>query len=178
MADKETVARPYARAAFDIAVKQNQLQQWSQMLTVAAIIVDDEKVYPKLSNPASSASERAGLVNNLASDYFNEDMKHLVYLLAENKRLPLLSDIMTHFERYRLSQQSIIQVKVFTAMEINEQQRQQLLQTLKQRYQCEIEMEIKVRPELIGGLVLHIGDRVIDGSIKGHLGRMHEQLRA
>lgn len=178
MADTETIARPYARAAFDIAVKQDQLQQWSQMLMVGAIIVDDEKVYARLLNPTLSAAERADMVNNLAGDYFNDDMKHLVYLLAENKRLPLLSDIVTHFERYRLSQQSIIQVKVFAAMEIDEQQRQQLLETLKQRYQCDIEMDVQVRPELIGGLVLHIGDRVIDGSIKGHLGRMHEQLRA
>jgi len=178
MAEKETVARPYARAIFDIAMQHNNLSEWSNMLYTAARIVEHEKVQRELANPILSAKERAAFVNSLAQNYFNSAMCHFIELLAENKRIPLLSEIVNHFERYRARSERVLQVKMTTAMELDHELQQQLINVLTKRYQCQVELEVEVDASIIGGAILYIGDQVYDGSLKGQLRRLHEQIRA
>ena len=108
MADKTTVARPYAKAAFEEAKAHNQLEPWSETLRTASIVVQDPRVQRLLGNPAVSNAELAKLVGDLAGPQLDGQGRNFVQTLAENRRLAYLPEISTLFDELRTKRKALL----------------------------------------------------------------------
>lgn len=172
MSELATVARPYAKAAFDLAKQSNSLEEWSNMLSIAASVANDAGVQGLLQHPKVESNAIVKLFNDVSGSAFNAPFQNFIKLLGENRRIATLSDIAEQFETQRRSLESRIKVTVHTAAEIENSQVERLVTGLKTRYQQDIDLEVKVDASLVGGAIIHAGDEVIDGTVKGRLEKL------
>ncbi len=183
MAETTTVARPYARAAFEHAqARKGGLKKWSEVLAAAAAVAADPAMQNAFADPALTVPERADVfldvVRSVAGDKaVSEAFGNFVRLLAENRRLVLLPDIVAMFEALKAEAEKSIRAEVVSAFPIGDEQKTRLAAALKQRLQREIELEVTVDESLIGGAIIRAGDVVIDGSARGQLANFATALR-
>ena len=178
MADKTTIARPYAKAAFQEAKAANRLGPWSKSLRTAAIVVQDPRVQNLLGNPAVSNAELAKLVIDLAGPQLDEQGRNFVQTLAENRRLAYLPEISTLFDELKDEAEGVIDVTVTSAAPLEKGQREALSAALQRRLKRQVRLHCETDPSLIGGAVLRAGDLVIDGSVRSRLDRIAYELTA
>lgn len=178
MADKTTVARPYAKAAFEEAKAGKHLGPWSVSLRTAAAVVQDSRVQNLLGNPAVSTAELAKLVIDLAGPQLDQQGRNFVQTLAENRRLAYLPEISTLFDELKDEAEGVIDVTVTSAAPLENSQRETLSAALQRRLKRQIRLHCQTDPSLIGGAVLRAGDLVIDGSVRSRLDRIAYELAA
>lgn len=176
--DKTTVARPYAKAAFDEARADKRLGPWSEALRVAAKVVRDERVEKLLNNPGVTPMQLAQLVIDVAGDRLDDDGRNFVRTLAENRRLAYLPEISALFDRFKDEAEGVVDVTVTSATPIDSQQQKTLSQALAKKLKREVRLHLETDPSLIGGAVLRAGDTVIDGSLRARLQRIEYELTA
>ena len=177
MAEKATIARPYARAAFDYAKMQGALADWSAALAAAAQVAADPRVEPLLSNPEVAAEEVTGLIAE-AAGAVTGPVRNFLDLLAENGRLGYLPEITAQYEVLRREAEKVADVEIVSAMELDEAQQARLAQALRARLGREVRMHTRTDASLIGGAIVRAGDLVIDGSLRGRLGRLASEMNA
>ncbi len=182
MADMSTVARPYARAAFELAQsKKGGLKRWSEMLQLVALVASDKSMRAALASPSLDDTAKADLLveicGELAAGSVTKEGRNFVKLLAERGRLVAISDIATIFERLRADAERTIHAQVLSAFEIDADQRAKIAKGLKERLNREIDLEVAVDESLIGGAIIRAGDLVIDGSVRGQLAKLATVLR-
>lgn len=178
MADKLTVARPYARAAFAAARGEERLTPWSQALEVAAQVVQDPRVAGLLDNPRVTPTELADLVIGIAGPGLGAHGENFVRTLAANRRLAYLPEISEQFEVLKDAAQGIADVTVTSAAALDEAQQKKLSAALEKRLKRKVRLHSEVDPKLIGGAILRAGDLVIDGSLSTRLARIAYELTA
>ena len=176
MAERATIARPYAKAAFEYARDANALAQWSQGLKAAAEIVADPRVAPLTKSPQWSAADLVSLVTDVAGAKLDAAMQNFVRVLAENHRLLLLPEIAAHYEEFRSAVENTVDVEVVSAVKLDAAQSDKLSAALTKRLKRNVRMKNSVDATLLGGAVLRAGDLVIDGSLKGRLERLATEL--
>jgi F-type H+-transporting ATPase subunit delta len=172
MADKSTIARPYAKAAFEEARDRKRLGPWSQSLQTAATVVSDSRVAALLGNPRVTPEELAALVSDTAGPQLDEAGRNFVRALADNRRLSLLPEISTLFDELKGEAEGIVDVTVTSAAPLDDSQRGKLAAALERRLGRSVRLHCATDPDLIGGAVLRAGDMVIDGSLRGRLERI------
>jgi len=178
MADKTTIARPYAKAAFEEARRQNRLGPWSEAVRAAAAVVKDPRVGSLLGNPRVTSSELAQLVIDITGPQLGDDGRNFVRTLAENRRLACLPEISALFDALKDEAERVIDVSVTSAAPLDESQRKTLTTALERKLKRAIRMQCHTDPSLIGGAVLRAGDLVIDGSLRTQLDRITYELTA
>ena len=178
MADRITIARPYAKAAFNEARERGQLAPWAQALATAAQVVRDPRVEPLLDNPRVTPAQLAQLVTDIAGADLGEDGRNFVLTLAENHRLGNLPEIATLFNELKDAAEGIADVTVTSATPLDARQQQTLSTALAKRLKREVRLHCETDPTLIGGAVVRAGDLVIDGSLRARLTRMAYELTA
>src|SRR4030088_2209719 len=178
MADKTTIARPYAKAAVEEAKATNQLAPWSETLRTASMVVQDPRVQNLLGNPAVSNAELAKLVIDLAGPQLDEQGRNFVQTLAENHRLAYLPEISTLFDELKDEAEGVIDVTVTSAAPLENGQLEALSTALQRRLKRQVRLQCETDPSLIGGAVLRAGDLVIDGSVRSRLDRIAHELTA
>ena len=178
MADKLTIARPYAKAAFEEARQLQHLSSWSQSLRTAAIVVQDPQVQDLLGNPSVTPAQLAQFVIDLAGEKLDENGRNFVRTLAENHRLAYLPEISTLFEVMKDEAEGVIDVTVTSAAPLESAQQQTLVSALQRRLQRQVRLHCHTDAALIGGAVLRAGDLVIDGSLRARLERIAYELTA
>ena len=176
MAERATIARPYAKAAFEYARTAHAFAEWSQGLRLAAQIVADPRVAAVTMNPHWTAADRAGLVTDVAGAGLSDGMRNFVRVLAENHRLPLLPEVAAHYEVLRASVENTIDVDVVSAVALNDAQAAKLEAALSARLKRRVRMQTSIDAALLGGAVVRAGDLVIDGSLRGRLARLATEL--
>jgi F-type H+-transporting ATPase subunit delta len=176
VAERATIARPYAKAAFAVARERKALGAWSRMLQIAAALVADERVDRLLTSPNLSEDQLVDLFSNLNASGPDEEMGNFVRLLARNRRLTLLPNIAAQFETLRADVENTAAVEVTSAVSLSTEQQAALAAALKTRLKRDVVMTMAVDPGLIGGAVIRSGDLVIDGSLKGRLARLRTEL--
>ncbi|MCY4183143.1 MAG: F0F1 ATP synthase subunit delta [Gammaproteobacteria bacterium] len=176
MAEPITLARPYARAAFQAALAEGALADWSRMLGVAAAVAGAPAVRAALTDPGRAWRETAELFGGLCGEELSPAARNLVNLLAENKRLPLLPQIRALFDDLKAGQERSVEVEFVTAFPVGDDVAAKLEEALRARLQREIRLGTRVDPALIGGAVIRAGDQVIDSSIRGKLAKLAERL--
>ncbi len=175
MAERATIARPYAKAAFEYACEAKALVAWSDGLGAAAAIMADPRVVNLTKSPGRAASAVA-LMTDVAGDRLNAGMQNFLRVLAENRRLGLLPEIATQFATLRAAVENTVEVEVCSAVPLNAAQAEKLQQALSARLKRGVRMQTSVDATLIGGAVIRAGDLVIDGSLKGRLERLATEL--
>jgi F-type H+-transporting ATPase subunit delta len=176
MAERATIARPYAKAAFEYARDANDFAGWSLALARAAEIVADPRVAALTKSPQWSAADVVGLITGVAGASLNAGMENFVRVLAENHRLLLLPEIAAHYEEFRSAVENTVDVEVVSAVKLDAAQSDKLSAALAKRLKRNVRMKNSVDATLLGGAVLRAGDLVIDGSLKGRLERLATEL--
>ena len=173
MSQALTLARPYARAAFAIARDTNALPAWSDALAFAARVAADPAVAALLGNPGLTQADATTL---LAPDGADALFGNFLGLLFENRRLSLLPEITGQFDELRFEAERVVKAKVTSAVALPAAELATIKAALAKRFGREVEVETAGDESLIGGAVIDAGDVVIDGSLKGKLGRLQAAL--
>jgi F-type H+-transporting ATPase subunit delta len=176
MAEKSTIARPYAQAIFAIAAEQKRLPEWSQMLGLAALIVTDSNMAALIDNPRISKDDLATLIIDICADGLDELGRDMIRVLIDNDRLNVLPEICVQYEAYRAEAEKVVQAQVTSAYPVSEDQQKNIISALKKRLGREVSLECQVDETLLGGAIIRAGDMVIDGSVTGHLDRLTHAL--
>lgn len=185
MSDTTTISRPYAQAVFEHALAKQLLPLWSLVLHDLAHVVIDPTANRFLDDPTAPIDLKCELLLAVIAAYEDPQVKdelsvvaNLVKLLAQNKRLSVLPDIYGQYEALRAEQEKTLVVEVSSFSTLNEAQQQQLTESLSQRLQRRITLEITIDKTLLGGAIIRAGDLVIDGSVRGQLTKLGTNLAA
>lgn len=176
MAELSTIARPYAKAAFEYALSNNALDQWSRMLASAGQVAEQPKVAELLSSPAATASQLSKIFVDICGDELDQKGANFVSELAEHKRLTLLPQISEQFEIFKAQQQQIVDVVVTSAFALDQDQQELLASKLTKKLNREVQMHTEVDESLLGGVLIRAGDLVIDGSVRGKIAKLAEVM--
>ena len=178
MAELTTIARPYAEAAFALAREGDALPAWSQMLRLTSAVVADPRVAAALDNPALDAGAKESLLLSICGDGINADGRRFVRVLIEGDRIGVLPQIQAMFESLKDAAEGTAKAAIETAFPLEGAELAELTSALEKRFGRKIEATVTLRPELIGGARVTVGDTVIDGSVQEQLRAMSAQLRA
>ena len=180
MSDSTTIARPYAKAIFESALEEKKLAEWSQYLSVFAYTVLDSLANQFIANPASTNEQQIELLLSVlcSKDKENKSLINLINLLTINKRLMLLPEIKALYEVHRAEQEKTLGVDVISFSELSSAQEKQLIESLSERLQRKVSLNISIDQSLLGGAVIRAGDLVIDGSVRGKLNKLSTDLAA
>jgi F-type H+-transporting ATPase subunit delta len=173
MSQALTLARPYARAAFAIAKDAGALSAWSDALAFAARVAADPQVAALLGNPKLTQADAGALLAPVGA---NELFGNFLGLLFENGRMPLLPEIAGLYDELRFDAERVVKARVTSAAVLPAAELDTIKAALKRRFGRDVEIETAIDAGLIGGAVIDAGDVVIDGSIKGKLGRLETAL--
>jgi len=176
MAEKSTIARPYAQAAFDLAQQQGKLKEWSEMLQWLAAVAADDAAMDLVANPEVSQDAKIKLFTDVCADKLNDHGKSMLTVLAENKRLTVLPEIAQQFEEQRAEAEKTVEAEVTTPYPLSDEQQQAMIAALKNRLGREVTLVNKTDESLIGGAIIRAGDLVIDASVTGQLERLTNTL--
>ena len=176
MAERATIARPYAKAAFEYARGAQAFSEWSRGLNTAAEIVADPRVSRLCLSPQLSAAELAGLFADVGGASLDAGMQNFVRVLAENRRLPLLPEIAAQYAELRAAVENTVDVEVTSAVALDAAQSENLVRALNARLKRQVRLQTSVDSALLGGAIVRAGDLVIDGSLKGRLERLATEL--
>jgi F-type H+-transporting ATPase subunit delta len=175
MAQALTLARPYARAAFEVAQASGSLADWSSALNFAALVAADQRVAGLGNDPRVSPAQLVALhlPGGMAAD---TPFASFLAELADNRRMALLPEIAALYDDYKRESESTLRVKVTSALDLDAAEADTLRASLKRRFNREIELDTHVDPALLGGVVIDTGEQVIDGSARGRLQRLASAL--
>ena len=178
MAELNTLARPYAKAAFEVALADNKLQFWLSALEVSAAVAEQDRVKKVLSSSDLSTTKKATVFIQVCSEQMDEKVKNFIRTLASNKRLALLPYIKEQFGTMKAQQEKSIEVEVTAAYELSADLINKLTQALSVKLNRSVSVLSSVDQSLLGGAIIHTGDIVIDGSIRGRLAKLAEAMKS
>jgi F-type H+-transporting ATPase subunit delta len=178
MAEPSTVARPYAEAAFKLADEAGALAKWSEMLGALALVAADERVRAAAADPNLGDAQVAGLFISILSGRLSGDAENFVRVLAQNGRLELLPEIRTQFEALKNEREGVLEAEVHSAFELSDAQVAELVQRLENKTGRKVKTRVQVDKDLIAGVRIVLGDKVIDGSARAQLGALETALKA
>ena len=176
MASLTTLARPYAKAAFELAEAEQGLAAWDSMLTLAGEIVTEESMAMVLENPDVGRAKVLEIIIDAAGDAVSERFRGFLSVLSSNGRLALLPQVKDLYRQLREEAENRLRVKVVSAVALDDQQAGRMKEALARRFDREIELENEIDTGIVGGAVVYAGDQVIDGSLKGRLGKLANSL--
>ncbi|NNM52073.1 MAG: F0F1 ATP synthase subunit delta [Pseudomonadales bacterium] len=178
MAELTTLARPYAKAVFRLALEQKNLAEWSDVLALLAAFMHDKELAAYLSQPRWTAAEQAAALCKVAGEAVSPQAQALVGELAHYKRLTLLPYIAALYEQYRADQERSVEVQVTSAYDMTPEQTLQLKQALGRRLGREVHIASHTDASLLGGVIVHAGDLVIDASVRGRIAKLRDSLNS
>jgi len=169
MQENTTTARPYARAVFEQAQSDGELQNWSDMLHILGQVVSDPVMQTLIKNPKVGRQQLADIILEICGQRFNQQGKNFVSILIDARRLAVVPQISKLFEEQKSGAEGIADVEVVSAYPLEAQQQQKIEQVMAKRLGKKIQITAHVDQSLIGGAVIRAGDSVIDASLKGQL---------
>ena len=180
MAEPVTIARPYAEAVYKLAREQNALVKWADALANLAAVVGDARVQALISDPNVSTQQLEGLVlgvigNKLETDISGE-ARNFIQVLAQNGRLDLTPHIREMYENLKREHEGVLEAQLISALPIGDDQIKALVATLEAKFKRRITARVEVDPQLIGGVKIVVGDKVIDATVRGRLDAMAAAL--
>lgn len=178
MAELTTLARPYAKAAFEYAQVHQQLANWSAMLGLAAAVSQDSRMQSVLKAPRLTSKDKATTFIEVCGDQFDAQARNFIQVLSENNRLSLLPEIAALFELYKAEQEKSVDVDVTSAYALSNEQQDKLAKVLSARLGREVRLHAAEDASLIGGVLIRAGDLVIDGTVRGKIAKLAEALKS
>ncbi|WP_100753468.1 F0F1 ATP synthase subunit delta [Vibrio salilacus] len=177
MSDLTTIARPYAKAAFDFAVDKGQLDQWGQMLSFAAQVANNEQIKELLTS-SLSADKLAEIFVTVCGEQVDVYGQNLLKVMAENGRLAALPDVNEQFYALKQEHEKEADVDVISASVLSDEQLANISSKLEQRFERKVKLNCSVDETLLGGVIIRAGDLIIDNSARGRLNRLSDVLQS
>ncbi len=183
MAKHYTIARPYAKAVFEQAKADDQLETWSSVLQGLALTANDEQVIHLWHNPKVDDHVLNDLFFQVClssmkdlTGKLGDRLKNLIAVLVMEKRLEILPDIRDMYHRLLAAHKNIVEIDVISAFELDDAQQKQFYAPLEKRFNSQVSITFKEDKALISGALLRSGNWVLDGSIRGKINRLSETL--
>ena len=181
MSSLTTLARPYAKAAFELARSANadkggNLAGWGDMLAAAATVTVDEGMANWLQSPHSTPDKAVEIIAEAIGGDLDPRFQGYLGVLADNDRLSLCDEISRLFEQLRADAEKRLQVRVVSAVALQDSEAERMQSALAKRFDREITLNNEIDPEVLGGAIIYAGDQVIDGSLLGRLKRLETSL--
>lgn len=176
--ERATLARPYADAVAKLAGEHNAWDLWSERLALLAMVAADEQLQSLAINPSVSAARVTEVIQAVCGDRLGAEGTNLMALLAENKRLALLPEIVQLFEAVKAEREGVLEAHVTSAFELSADQLAGLVAKLESKFGRKISAAQSVDAELIGGVMIQVGDEVMDASVRGGLANLAVTLKA
>jgi F-type H+-transporting ATPase subunit delta len=176
MIEPMTLARPYARAAFDYAASAGALDAWGEALAQLAAVTQDAKVAALLRDPAKTGQASAKAIASLLDADAPAGLANFLQVMADNARLNLLPETNQLFAQLKAARESTVDVEVTSALDVTQAEAEQLAQAMAKKLDRSVTITTKTDPSLLGGAVIRAGDLVIDGSVRGRLNKLASAL--
>ncbi len=170
-----TIARPYARAAFEIAAASGTQNAWAEKLAFAAEVAAQPQVVALFGDPRLSPQALASLFVR-SGEAADSEFARFLGVLADNGRLRELPEIAALFEQMKRDAEHVLKVHVRSAVPLDDGEAARLVEALKRRFNSDIELERSIDPSVMGGAVIDAGETVIDGSLKSRLAKLETAL--
>ncbi|XZQ55009.1 MAG: F0F1 ATP synthase subunit delta [Arsenophonus sp.] len=172
-----TIIRPYAKAAFNFAAENQFIDKWQNMLSFVVKVTDNKEIN-KLFYSSIAPKTLAKIFTTICSDHINEHIRNLIYIMAENKRLNMLPELLKQFIQLRAIFEKNINIDVISATNLNEKQKFKISMAMEKRLLCKVNPNYKIDKFIIAGVIIRTGDLVIDGSIRGYIERLTDVLQS
>lgn len=176
MSEAATLAKPYAKAAYEFAFEASAVASWHSMLQDLESMVADKQIAQAIASPDVTSEQCANVLLAVAGDRFDKYGQNFVKCLAQNNRLSIVKDILAAFETLKAIDEKTIGATVTTAIELSDKEKDVLQDLIQKSSACEVTLDFQSDEALIAGAVITIGDRVIDGSVRTQLGRMADMF--
>ncbi|HLG50029.1 MAG TPA: F0F1 ATP synthase subunit delta [Chloroflexota bacterium] len=172
------VARRYARAIFDLAREEGDLDGWLQALQGIRDILGSPEFRVLLDNPGIAFTRKIEIVRESLPTYLSETQRNFVFVLIENRRTGLIDQILDAYQTLLNEARGIVPARVTTAVPLTPDESERVKQRLERIVGRQVAMATEVDPSIIGGFVARIGDRLIDASVAGRLAALRASLLA
>lgn len=183
MAQLLTIARPYAKAVFEQALEDQQLEQWQIVLRVMSIVSRDARVQRLIHNPELEKETLEHFYFDITlqaipnlSDLVKTRLINLLKILILEKRLIAIPDINILYLRKLAEHEHRLRVRITSAQPLTEKQQKAIEAALRARFKLNMTVHYSEDSELIGGAVIRSGNWVMDGSVKTTLARLRRTL--
>jgi F-type H+-transporting ATPase subunit delta len=178
MARPTTAARRYAEAAFELALRDGALDAWRDDLATAAQLVGDDRVLAIVGSPAQPIANRRKMLSTLLDGRVRPQVANLARLLTERGRVDLLPAVASEYRRLLNRHRGVVDAIVTSAAPLGADETAAVRTRVEQMSGAAVELRAVVDPDLIGGLTIRVGDRLLDASVRGRLERLRDQLVA
>ncbi|MDH2924748.1 F-type H+-transporting ATPase subunit delta [Nicoletella semolina] len=175
MSEFTTVARPYAKAAFDFALENGQLDKWQEMLQFSVAVAENEQV-AELINSQLASGQIADFFCKIGNEELDQYGQNFIRVMAENKRLSVLPFVLKAFNEFRFAYESTKEIEVVSAAELSEAQKAKVVEAMEKRLNRQVRLISRVDNSLLAGIIIRYDDTVIDGSSRGQLNRLSREL--
>ena len=176
MSSLTTLARPYAKAAFELANGDGNLAGWDDLLLATAAVTSNEAMAGWLQSPHSTAEKAIEIVVEAIGGDVDPRFQGYLGVLADNHRLSLCTEISRMFEELRQQAEKRLQVRVVSAVALLESETERMQAALAKRFDSEVSLVNEIDADVLGGAIIYAGDQVIDGSLLGRLNRLETSL--
>ena len=177
MSEFITVARPYAKAAFDFAVEHQSVDRWQDMLMFAAEVTKNEQMAELLSGALAPETLAESFIA-VCGEQLDESGQNLIRVMAENNRLNALPDVLEQFIHLRAASEAISEVEVTSANALSDEQLTKSSAAMEKRLSRKVKLNCKIDKSVMAGVIIRSGDMVIDGSVRGRLERLADVLQS
>jgi F-type H+-transporting ATPase subunit delta len=176
MARRESAARRYAEAAFEVAVGDDAVDAWREDLGNAAGVVAEERIGRALANPAIPLETRLATAEATFGPLVGPKVLNLIRLMLRRGRIQELPRLAAEFRRLDDERQGVARASVTSTLPLEPDELQALKERLARSTDRRVELDLTVDPSLLGGLVVRLGDRLVDGSVRSRLERLRNRL--
>lgn len=177
MSEFVTVARPYAKAAFDFAVEHQSLDRWQSMLAFTAEVTRNEQIEELLSGALAPETMSQTFIA-VCGEQLDDAGQNLIKVMAENGRLRVLPEVLQQFIELRASLEAIAEVEVTSATPLSEAQQAKIAAAMEKRLSRKVKLNCKIDKSVLAGVIIRAGDMVIDGSVRSRLERLADVLQS
>ena len=173
---KGASARRYAQAAFQIALEKDELDSWSDDLGYLAGALENVEFVEFLDAPQVAVSQKTSLIDDTVAGSISPLARNLLALLASRNSANLLPGIAEVYQEMLDNHRGIERAEIVSAVALSDEQRSRVVNMLKEVVGKEIVLTVRVDPEILGGIVARVGDKVIDGSTRTKLEVLRREL--
>ncbi|ACL70532.1 ATP synthase F1 subunit delta [Halothermothrix orenii] len=171
------VSRKYSSALLEVALESDNLSRFKEELEgISKALKQYDDLKKILYHPRVLPDDKKEVIHQVFSDKVSEPVFNFLNLIVDKRREVYLDFIIRDFIKQANRKEGLVKIEVVSAIELSEKQREQLKNKLKKALNKKIELKTKIDPGIIGGIIIKIGDRLIDGSIKHQLDSIKESI--